>query len=60
MLRRIKLPIQNRVVIARHETAQLCNDLKDSWSQAESTRWDVAAQVTVSPELLYLFGSTYI
>ena len=37
MLNKIKLPIPNKVVIARHKIAQLCRSLKDSWSQAEST-----------------------
>lgn len=37
ILNEIKLPIQNRIVIARHKIAQLWSDLKDNWSKAEST-----------------------
>lgn len=60
ILNKIKLSIQNRVVIARRKTAQLWSGLKDNWSQAESTKYDTTTQVAVMPELLYLFGSAYI
>lgn len=36
ILNKIKLLIQNRVVIARHKIAQLWSSLKDNWSKGES------------------------
>lgn len=46
ILNKIKLLIQNRVVIARHKIAQLWSSLKDKVLGRVCTMYDPAAQVT--------------